>query len=76
MLDAAFNKDPVMDKLFSSDELDEVNQYGYAFWFRFLTRYPETLLDGKNAPWYFLARLTKNNPYGDIGVGDRTLAIW
>jgi hypothetical protein len=33
-------------------------------------------LKGKNAPWYIVSRLTKNNPNGDIGLGDRTLGIW
>lgn len=43
---------------------------------RFLTCYPQRLTSGKNAPWYFLARLTRNNPHQDIGLGDRLLAIW
>lgn len=43
---------------------------------RFLTLYPKRMVSGKNAPWYFVARLTKNKPYGDIGFGDRVLAIW
>jgi len=43
---------------------------------RFLTTYPERLENGKNAPWYFVARLTKNIPYEDVGMGDRMLAIW
>jgi hypothetical protein len=43
---------------------------------RFLTTYPTRLWAGKNAPWYFLARLTKNNPNDDIGFGDRVLAMW
>jgi len=34
------------------------------------------LVSGKNAPWYFLARLTRNIPHQDIGLGDRILAIW
>lgn len=36
---------------------------------------PDRLYGGK-APWYFLARLTKNIPHGDAGMGDRMLAIW
>ena len=52
------------------------SEYGYGFWFRFLTTYPDRLNPGKNAPWYFLSRLTVNNPYSDIGMGDRLLAIW
>jgi hypothetical protein len=53
-----------------------LNEYGYGFWFRFLTAYPTRLFAGKNAPWYFLARLTINNPFADAGFGDRLLAIW
>lgn len=26
--------------------------------------------------WLFMARLTKNEKLNDIGVGDRTLALW
>ena len=43
---------------------------------RFLTRFPAKLWAGKNAPWYFVARLTINNPFNDIRMGDRILAIW
>ena len=43
---------------------------------RFLTTYPKRLISGKNAPWYFLSRLTYNEKYQDIAMGDRTLAIW
>jgi hypothetical protein len=32
--------------------------------------------DGKNAPRYFISRLTYNNPYGNTGVGDRVLSIF
>jgi hypothetical protein len=53
-----------------------LKEYGYGFWMRFLTTYPVRLENGKNAPWYFLARLTKNTPYDDIGMGDRMLAMW
>jgi hypothetical protein len=41
-----------------------------------MTRYPVPMLNGKNAPWYFVSRLTRNNPYKDVEMGDRTLAIW
>ena len=43
---------------------------------RFLTTYPKRLINGKNAPWYFVSRLTSNKPYDDVGMGDRLLAIW
>ena len=43
---------------------------------RFLTTYPKRLENGKNAPWYFVARLTSNKPYDDANMGDRLLANW
>lgn len=29
-----------------------------------------------NVDWIFMARLTRNQALNDIGVGDRTLALW
>jgi hypothetical protein len=67
----------VVEKEFTGDQVpSDLSEYGFGFWFRFLTTYPERLLAGKNAPWYFLARFTKNIPFGDINLGDRILAIW
>jgi hypothetical protein len=43
---------------------------------RFLTTFPTRLWAGKNAPWYFLARLTINKDFADAGFGDRLLAMW
>ena len=51
-------------------------EYGYGFYARFLTVYPTRLENGKNSAWYFVSRLTKNEPYGNAGMGDRLLAIW
>lgn len=51
-------------------------EYGYGFYARFLTIYPTRLENGKNSAWYFVSRLTKNEPYGNAGMGDRLLAIW
>lgn len=48
-----------------------LEEYGFGFWMRFLTAYPVRLVNGKNEPWYFVARLTKNNPYDNIRMGDR-----
>jgi hypothetical protein len=53
-----------------------MKEYGYGFWMRFLTAYPVRMINGKNAPWYFVARLTSNKNYGNIGMGDRLLAVW
>ena len=43
---------------------------------RFLTAYPIRLISGKNAPWYFVVRLTVNINYDNTRMGDRALAIW
>jgi hypothetical protein len=43
---------------------------------RFLTAYPTKLPNGKNAPWYFVSRLANKANYDNVGMGDRTLAIW
>lgn len=53
-----------------------VTEYGYGFWCRWLTRHPEVLLTGNTEPWYFISRLTVNEPYDNVKYGDRTLAIW
>jgi hypothetical protein len=67
---------PLTKELVANDLPAVLNEYGYGFWMRFLTTYPTRLWAGKNAPWYFLARLTVNNPFGDAGFGDRLLAMW
>jgi len=61
--DAAHDGPNVVDKTFDDGELVDPRQYGYGFWFRFLTDYPKRLVSGKIAPWYFLARMTKNVPH-------------
>jgi hypothetical protein len=43
---------------------------------RFLMRHPVPLYNGRNAPWYFISRLTQNKNYGNVNFGDRTLAIF
>ncbi|CAD8140693.1 unnamed protein product [Paramecium octaurelia] len=75
-LENAFENDkPTIERDEQSGELP-FEEYGYGFWMRFLTAYPKRLISGKNAPWYFLSRLTYNEKYQDIAMGDRTLAIW
>lgn len=61
---------------FGNDATVGLEEYGYGFWLRFLTTYPERLIQGKKAPWYFLARLTNKEKYDDVTMGDRILAIW
>jgi hypothetical protein len=65
---------PVHDK--ENSDLTNLEEYGYGLWARFLVYYPVRMPNGKNQPWYFLARLTSNNPYDNIRMGDRLLAIW
>ncbi len=55
--------------------IDGINEYGYGFWFRYLTTRPKRLYSNKPA-WMALARFTVNENNGDIGIGDRTLAIF
>jgi hypothetical protein len=66
--------DPALDK--EHPNLGDLVEYGYGFWLRFLTTYPKRLISGKNAPWYFVARLTKHKEYDNVRMGDRQLAIW
>jgi hypothetical protein len=47
MLDCAHDGDAPLDMEMDPDSLGEAREYGYAFWFRFLTRYPVDLLVGK-----------------------------
>lgn len=60
----------------SGADLDDVSEYGYGFWLRFLAQYPVQLKAGLNVPWSFVARLTRNQDLGDIRIGDRLLAVW
>jgi hypothetical protein len=38
--------------------------------------YPKFMPKGKDAPWYFMSRLTANKNSDNINMGDRLLAIW
>lgn len=68
---------PVLVKEVPPGQLpSNIQEYGYGFWLRYLTTYPTRQWSGKNAPSYFVARLTSNNPYGDTDFGDRILAIF
>ena len=66
----------VFDTTLTRDQLIDVSEYGYGFWLRFMTRYPTQMFHGRTASFYFVSRLTENNPFGNTAVGDRTLAIW
>lgn len=75
-IDSAFDGETPVEEEYDQDDLDGLKEYGYGFYARFLTTYPSRLLNGKNAPWYFVSRLTKNLPVSDGKMGDRMLAIW
>ncbi|CAK56140.1 unnamed protein product (macronuclear) [Paramecium tetraurelia] len=71
----AFNQDkPIHDKNVNSE--NPFDEYGYGFWMRFLTAYPQRLNNGKNEAWYFVARLANQEKYDNIRMGDRMLALW
>jgi hypothetical protein len=53
-----------------------IDEYAYGFWFRYLTHYPTRMWNGKNAGWYFVARLTSNQAYADGGVGDKLFVCY
>ncbi|CAD8155184.1 unnamed protein product [Paramecium octaurelia] len=57
-------------------KLKDVNEYGFGFWMRFLTLYPEQLQSGLTDQSYFVAKLTKNQQDGDDKIGDRLLTIF
>jgi uncharacterized iron-regulated membrane protein len=54
----------------------DTNEYGYGFYFRYLTHYPGRMWTGKNEAWYFLSRLTNSKIFGDIAYGDRMLSVF
>lgn len=68
------NKKPVLDQNVEGPK--NLEEYGYGFWARFLTVYPQRLLAGKNQAWYFVSRLTLHKDYDNVRMGDRLLAIW
>lgn len=67
--------EPVISKE-KMDEKEDFKEYGYGFWARFLLGYPTRMPKGKEAPWYFVSRLTANKKDENINMGDRLLAIW
>ena len=60
-LQSAFNGDSPLVKENTFETIpDDTREYGYGFWFRYMTHYPARMWNGKNEAWYFLARLTSN----------------
>lgn len=51
-------------------------EYGYGYWAKFLLGYPKLMPNGKDAPWYFVSRLSANKNDENINMGDRLLAVW
>jgi hypothetical protein len=51
--------------------LSTPKEYGYGFWIRFITLYPTRLENCLENTFYFIARLSKNNPSGNTDLGDR-----
>jgi hypothetical protein len=76
LIDAAYDKPAVADSVVVGEDLSDVSEYGYGFWLKFMTRHPAPLYNGKNSPWYFVSRLTRNNPYKNAEMGDRVLAVF
>ncbi|CAD8162366.1 unnamed protein product [Paramecium octaurelia] len=76
IVDMSSSQTSVLDIKVEDDKIRGVNEYGYGYWIRWLTRWPEQQMKGISEPWYFISRLTKNDPYDNISMGDRVLAIW
>jgi hypothetical protein len=72
----AFNEQALFDTTLDKKSLVDSSEYGYGFWMRYLTRYPQVLTSGKNQPWYVVSRLTSNAEYKNVEMGDRTLAVF
>jgi hypothetical protein len=76
-----FDADPVFQTIavaykdLPSNVADQ-NEYGYGFYFRYLTHFPQRMWTGKNNAWYFLSRLTNSKIFGDVAYGDRLLTIF
>jgi hypothetical protein len=74
---SAVNSEPAVVREHNLDQLPpNIGEYGYGYWFRFLTVYPVRLWNGKDAPWTFMSRLTLNKPFDDVKFGDRLLGNW
>ncbi|CAD8193826.1 unnamed protein product [Paramecium pentaurelia] len=76
ILDMFSSQKHIIDLKVNDSKLEGVIEYGYGYWIRWLTKWPEQQKEGISKPWYFISRLTKNDPYDNISMGDRILAIW
>lgn len=75
MLKAFYNKKSLTDTKIRKSELNDASEYGFGFWLRSMRRYPTPIFSQEQA-WYFVARLTRNEKYGNVQFGDRVLALW
>lgn len=48
VIDASYNGPAVAEIDISENDLKDTSEYGFGFWLRFLTRYPEPLFEGLN----------------------------
>jgi hypothetical protein len=76
IIETAFNGKPIIDTQVEKNNLVDVTEYGYSLWLRYMTRYPVVMPNGKNSPWYTVARLTNKKLYTNVDVGDRVLAVF
>lgn len=76
VINAAYNGKAVADVKIEKKDLNDVSEYGYGYWLRFMSRFPVPLTRGKDAPWYFVSRLTVNDQYTNMAYGDRLLSVF
>lgn len=62
--------------LHSQEFYGDFSSYSFGFWFRWMSRYPQALYKGKVEEKYFMARMSQNVEEGDLGMGDRALALY
>lgn len=59
--DLSSSDEPTADSVIEGKDLGGASDYGYGFWIRWLSRYPEELLTGRTKDtYYFISRLTTN----------------
>jgi hypothetical protein len=76
IIETAFNGKPIIDTQVDKNNLDVVTEYGNSFWVRYMTRYPVVVPNGKNSPWFTVARLTNKKLYTNVDIGDRVLTVF
>ena len=71
------SSDSIADSVIEGKDIGGATDYGYGFWIRWLSRYPDEMLTGRaKNTFYFVSRLTTNKNFNDVEMGDRVLAIW